>query len=353
MPSLPGTAPPSCGVAKAGSSTGIAFYERRAAMFDCLANWTSGILFTGDIGSSPRLGFVPKIAELGLCKTQPNPAPPVGGCSGALPKHVHVNNFAPVYIDGVYFGNESKCDTDNPATPPASTTKWVLHSPGKRAEWIALPVARTRSPRMSGVVVPCGSLPQEICDTSPSGPFPDGAGITRVRLSSDRAEPCVAFEVGQYSSSRRFAGIALVCVVSIGAIDALSSSASDELGDRGNAIGNPTEPGVTSSTTIVGPSSTSSSSRAPLRHFSGGGHHSLRWMMATRTMHLRRFADASGGATIDWSIDPATGFMGTSRRSRSTKPETEPCKRPSMGRMLSPITVNCKRTGSNLKCKQA
>lgn len=185
---LPAGTPTACNDAKTISSSGANFYTKRAALAACLEQWTSGQLFGLDIADSRRLGFVPRIAELGLCRTQPNPPPPDGGCGGGpLPDHVHINTFAPVYIDGVYENGNALCDPDNPSTPPppATPSEWAIHYPGKAGGLdCSTSGPKDEIARLSGIVVPCGALPREVCDPSSSNaPFPDALGIIKVRLA--------------------------------------------------------------------------------------------------------------------------------------------------------------------------
>ncbi|MFZ6003845.1 MAG: pilus assembly protein TadG-related protein [Actinomycetota bacterium] len=175
--SLPSGSPASCTVAKSNLTE---FYLRRAALRDCLTNWTSGQLFTDDIADQKRLGFVPRIAERGLCDTQPNP-PSDPDCQGNGPlSNVHVNNFSPVYIDGLYQDNAGICDLTNPATPLLSTT-WAIHYPGKGMK-CGDSSGSDVIHRVSGIVVPCGALPGTVCDPTSNPPFPDPIGLARIRL---------------------------------------------------------------------------------------------------------------------------------------------------------------------------
>ncbi len=172
--SLPTSAPSSCTAAK---SSATAFYTRRAALMDCLQNWTTGVLFTDDVGSAPRLGFVPQIAERCLYDDQ---AALPQNCSSPALKNAHINGFSPVYLDGVYVDKGGTCDTTNPATPSSDSQGWAIHYPGKDLDCAP---GESKIHRISGVVVPCGSLPLTVCDPSPAGPFPDPLGITKVRLA--------------------------------------------------------------------------------------------------------------------------------------------------------------------------
>lgn len=175
--SLPVGSPSSCADAKSDSTE---FYLRRAALQDCLMNWSSGQLFTEDIAEEKRLGFVPRIAERGLCDTQPNP-PSDPDCQGNGPlSNVHVNSFSPVYIDGLYQDNAGICDLANPATPALSTT-WAIHYPGKGLKCGDSPGSDVVH-RVSGIVVPCGALPGTVCDPTSNPPFPDPIGLARIRL---------------------------------------------------------------------------------------------------------------------------------------------------------------------------
>jgi len=184
--SLPAAAPSSCGDA-ADDDTG--FYERRQAMLHCLRNWTTGTLFTQDIAANPRFGFVPRIAEYGLCDTQPAPDTACANGSGNL-DNVHINSFAPIYMDALYVDNSSVCDTDNEATYDAGTstelTDWSIHYPGKGlddcGETSGGPGSQ-KVDRLSAIVLPCGALPEEVCDPSRNPPFPDAVGINRIRLA--------------------------------------------------------------------------------------------------------------------------------------------------------------------------
>lgn len=170
---IPSSAPNSCDDAATG---GLEFYLRRAALQDCLASWTpgSGILFDEAIAANPRFGFVPRIAERGLCNTQPAEGDP---CAGQPLDNVHVNAFAPVYIDGIYEDGGptgTECDPDNPST---GETEWIIHYPGK-----GLDCGTSQVERISGIVVPCGALPPSVCDPD-NDDFPGVEGIIRVRLS--------------------------------------------------------------------------------------------------------------------------------------------------------------------------
>lgn len=177
VPTLPLAAPASCSTAKTSSD----FYLRRAALRDCLRNWTSGQLFSESIESEKRLGFVPVIAERALCDTQPDP-PTDPDCQGNGPlDNVHINSFAPVYIDGLYQDGPGICDDTNPATP-TGTTDWSIHYPGKGMKCGDGP-GTDKVDRVSGIVVPCGALPLTFCDPSGNPPFPDPLGLARIRLA--------------------------------------------------------------------------------------------------------------------------------------------------------------------------
>lgn len=174
---LPSGSPASCSDAKSGSTE---FYRRRAALQDCLGKWTSGVLFVEAIADQKRLGFVPRIAERAICDTQPNP-PSDPDCQSNGPlDNVHVNSFAPVYIDGLYQSSSGICDTANPATPTGSTT-WSIHYPGKGLKCGDGP-GTDKVDRVSGLVLPCGALPATVCDPSSNPPFPDPIGLARIRL---------------------------------------------------------------------------------------------------------------------------------------------------------------------------
>lgn len=172
------SSPPSGSCADAANS-GLEFNLRRAAMVDCLQTWTSGVIFTEDIGSDPRFGYVPRIAELGMCRIQP---PEDTACSGTLPDHVHINNFSPVYVDGVYQYNADACDATNPAfiPPPTGNDRWAIHYPGAGFD-----CGDTSGgvDRISGIVLPCGALPPSVCEPSNNPPYPDPAGIYQIRIA--------------------------------------------------------------------------------------------------------------------------------------------------------------------------
>lgn len=176
--SLPLGAPPSCADAKSDATE---FYRRRAALQDCLAKWTTGVLFVDAIAEQKRLGFIPRIAERAICDTQPNPPsdPDCQGGNGPL-DNVHLNNFSPVYIDALYQSTSGICDTLNPATPAGSTT-WSIHYPGKGMKCGNGP-GTDKVDRVSGLLLPCGALPATVCDASSNPPFPDPIGLARIRL---------------------------------------------------------------------------------------------------------------------------------------------------------------------------
>lgn len=175
--SLPLGAPTSCADAQ---SSATEFYRRRAALQDCLAKWTSGVLFVDAIADQKRLGFVPRIAERAICDTQPNP-PSDPDCQSNGPlDNVHLNSFSPVYIDALYQSTSGICDTLNPATPAGSTT-WSIHYPGKGMKCGNGP-GTDKVDRVSGLLLPCGALPSTVCDPSSNPPFPDPIGLARIRL---------------------------------------------------------------------------------------------------------------------------------------------------------------------------
>ena len=169
----------SCSAAKTLSAGGATFYKKRAALQNCLQNWTSGQLFTEAIADDLRLGYVPKIAELGLCKIQPAANEL---CSGTFPDNVHINNFVPVYLDGLYQDKGGTCDTNNPATPVQDNSGWAIHYPGKSLK-CGTSGGGAQIDRMSGIVIPCGALPLSVCDPSSNPPFPSQQGIIRVQLT--------------------------------------------------------------------------------------------------------------------------------------------------------------------------
>lgn len=179
--SIPVSAPDSCDFAADGSQD---FYDRRAALQHCLANWSAadGSLFVEDIAEDPRFGYVPKVAELGLCDTQPDPDDPGATCQSMGPlDNVHINSFAPVYIDGLYEDRGGICDTNNPATV-AGQTNWSIHYPGQGMD-CGSSGGGSRVHRVSAYVLPCVALPSTVCDASSNPPFPTTEGIFDVRLS--------------------------------------------------------------------------------------------------------------------------------------------------------------------------
>lgn len=174
---FPGGTPASCTAAKSGLTE---FYLRRMALQHCLANWSSGELFTDAIANEKRLGFVPRIAERALCDTQPNP-PSDPDCQGnGSLDNVHLNNFNSVYIDGLYQDGSGICDITNPSTPLLSTS-WSIHYPGKGMK-CGDSSGTDQVHRLSGIVLPCGALPSSVCDPRGNPPFPDPLGLARIRL---------------------------------------------------------------------------------------------------------------------------------------------------------------------------
>ena len=183
VPALPLGSPASCTVANTGSTP---FNLRRAALVACLSQWTSGQLFVDGIENEKRLGFVPVIAERGLCDVQPGLGGDVDCGSGAGNPvngpldNVHINSFSPVYIDGLYQDGSGICDATNPATP-TGTTSWSIHYPGAGMD-CGDTTGADNVDRVSGIVVPCGALPITVCDPSGNPPFPDPLGLSRIRL---------------------------------------------------------------------------------------------------------------------------------------------------------------------------
>jgi hypothetical protein len=175
MVANPPTTPESCTAAKNGSTP---FYRRRAAMSDCLQNWTPsmGPLFTDAVGESKRFGFVPRIAE--RCLYDAQPADPKD-CSSPALKNAHINGFDAVYMDGLYQDKGGTCDAGNPATPTPSGSGWSIHYPGKDMKC----GSADKVHRVSAVIIPCGALPESVCDPSDAGPFPDPLGLNKVRLA--------------------------------------------------------------------------------------------------------------------------------------------------------------------------
>lgn len=171
VPGLPLSAPASCTTAQLDATE---FYLRRAALADCLRNWSTGELFTEQVAENPRFGYIPRVAERGLCRDQPA----VGdGCSGPLPNYVHINNFAAVYMDGLYSRGPGPCDSSNASTVGST---WAIHYPGKDLDCGSSTV---NVDRLSALVVPCGSLPASVCDPSSNPPFPSTVGILKVQLA--------------------------------------------------------------------------------------------------------------------------------------------------------------------------
>lgn len=192
--SLPAAAPAACGPAR---SSATEFYLRRAYLRDCLAEWAAsgaGPLFKEEIGLEPRFGYVPRIAEVGLCDTQPDHEPPTsdptcksgsGDPNNGAIATVHVNNFSPVYIDGVYQQQTAVavCDSANPAFDPldATISEWAVHYPAQGG--LSDCGTSAKVDRLSAIAVPCGALPPVVCDPSTTPSFPGVEGIIRVRLS--------------------------------------------------------------------------------------------------------------------------------------------------------------------------
>lgn len=175
---LPASAPSSCTVAQTSATE---FHTRRAALIDCLSNWTTGELFVEAISEDERFAYVPRVAELGLCDTQPEPDE---ACSGKLPDHVHINNFSPIYMDGLYEHSAPVCDENNPAfvPPPTGPDLWAIHYPG-RGDDCGNTGGGAKIHRISAVVLPCGALPQVVCDPSSTPPFPGPEGVYVIRLA--------------------------------------------------------------------------------------------------------------------------------------------------------------------------
>lgn len=172
LASLPSGAPVACTAAKTLSASGATFYTKRAAMLACLDQWTPAVgeIFDMQIQSEKRLGFVPLVAENCLNRNQ------LPTCSQPL-DNVHINSFVPVYIDALYQDKGGICDATNPAF--ASGGDWSIHYPGKGMKC----GSAAKVDRVSGIVLPCGALPRDLCDPTRNPPFADPIGLGSVRLA--------------------------------------------------------------------------------------------------------------------------------------------------------------------------
>lgn len=179
VPSLPNSAPASCRSLQANlTNPSWDYYDKRDALSDCLRSWSNGdpVLFTDQIKKTTRFAYVPQVAEKSICKDQAlydcPPGPPA--------PNVHFNSFVPVYLDRLYQEAGDKCAVGDPRD-----TNWAMHTPGEPMAASNCGKKNLDVSRISGQVVPCGSLPPELCDPS-SNPPVAGLGTTqlfKVRLT--------------------------------------------------------------------------------------------------------------------------------------------------------------------------
>lgn len=138
----------------------------------------------------------------------------------------------------------------------------------------------------------------------------------------------------------------LIAVVLIGAVQAMTDSASDELTDRGGEIGYPSQATGIVTTTTAGPvvttTSTSTTSTTIVTYSIGtsctgtGGNSN----QCTFTL-----TPDPGAATVAWSIDPASGYTGTPPVVMFTQKGKRTVQVTVDGVQVDPIEVDCKETG--------
>jgi len=148
------------------------FYDRREAFLECLDDWNKNShdqLFTEAIGGSPRLAYVPQIAERRLCDAQDPPA----NCTPTL-AFAHVNSYLPIFLNKLYVnagGNSLGCEILD--LRPHS---WYMQEAGQTFPLGCGP-SNGAIDRLSAIVFDCAMLPKAICDPDllPGIPGNDGS----------------------------------------------------------------------------------------------------------------------------------------------------------------------------------
>mgnify|MGYP002336223756 CR=1 FL=1 len=160
-------APSDC--AAASAFTADYTVAKVSTMIDCLKKWVPahGEIFVDAIGDSQRLTTVPKFAETGFdCDKKADPT-----CDND--KDYHINNFQPVFFEAMFAAAGGSFTCSSPS--PTDATTCEQHA-GQSSTWTA-PAGQRKVSSVSALIVPCGSLPSEICRRLDPTPPNDPAGI--------------------------------------------------------------------------------------------------------------------------------------------------------------------------------
>lgn len=153
------------------------YYDYKDLLRECLNDWKNDDpLFTVEILETPRFAFIPLLAESSL-----DPSDPDGPSScllNASNQCVHINDFAPVYMQTLYTliqgGNGGTCD------PGGSTQRWGRHDAGNDED---CGKANDFVDRMSAWLLDCGMLPTDVCTSRPGPPTPGGELDPEIELT--------------------------------------------------------------------------------------------------------------------------------------------------------------------------
>ena len=139
-------------------------YDKYDNFITCLKAWDSSIhpeLFTAELGSSARFGFVPQVHEDSLDKVD----------------YVHIEGFRPVFMYRLYFQESGKmCD---PADP-RDANGLKMHDAGQR--WSCGAGNKTVD-RLASIIFACGMVPDTLCNKETGFPVSGGLDIYEFRLS--------------------------------------------------------------------------------------------------------------------------------------------------------------------------
>ena len=174
-------APASCDAFATAINSGLAgwdYYDQRDALVACLIDWTSGNhdpIFTAEVWTSSRFAFVPLLHEATLDNSDPN-GPTTCPVSND-PNCVHIDDFVPVWLQTLYTqAPDASCDDQVNSGP----NKWGMHHAGQSNSCGS---SNGNVDRLSAIVLDCGMIPDDVCQSRPGPPSPGGDLVPTIRLT--------------------------------------------------------------------------------------------------------------------------------------------------------------------------
>lgn len=105
--------------------------------------------------------------------------------------------------------------------------------------------------------------------------------------------------------------ISLIVIGLIGGLSYIQDGATDKLENRGDSIGHPTEPGLTTTTTSSsGTTSSTSATSSTIPNYVGRVDADCNSGPEKNVCTFVLNPAPAAGATVTWSIDPASGYTG-------------------------------------------